>query len=292
MQGPIITYDSGPNGSPGTLNQSGKPNARRFYGKYRGKVSDNIDPLFLGRVLPIVPAISPEPLTWAMPCVPYAGPGVGFYALPPLDANIWVEFEGGDPNYPIWTGCFWEEGQVPLETPPPGTVVFKTESITLVISDLPSVVGVTLEVIPDGPPITIALDSGGMQIDVEETTAVLSSEATNFTSAEFSIESDDINFSGAALTIESDATNIAGDALAIESDATNIAGDALTIESEETDILSASLDIESAETNVLSASLDIESAETNVLSAAFSVEGTLDVLGILTEDGLPIVPFP
>jgi hypothetical protein len=226
-----------------------------------------------------------------MPCVPYAGPGVGFYAIPPLEANIWVEFEGGDSNYPIWTGCFWEEGQVPLETPPPGTVVFKTESITLIVSDLPAVVGITLEVLPEGSPINIALDSGGVQIDIEETTAILSSEAINFTSGEVALESDDINLSGAALTVESDETNIAGNTLTIESDETNIAGNTLTIESDEFNILSASLDIESAEFNILSASLDIESAESNILSAAVSLEGTLEIVGALTEDGIPIVPL-
>ena len=55
---------------------------KKYYGKYRGKVADNVDPLFLGRILPIVPAVSEEPLTWATPCVPYAGKGVGFFAVP------------------------------------------------------------------------------------------------------------------------------------------------------------------------------------------------------------------
>jgi uncharacterized protein involved in type VI secretion and phage assembly len=51
---------------------------------------------------------------WAMPCVPYAGNGVGFFAIPPEGANVWVEFEGGDPSRPIWTGCFWDEDQTPV----------------------------------------------------------------------------------------------------------------------------------------------------------------------------------
>ena len=84
MQGPITTFGSGTMpGSNGTLDRSGKPNIRRFYGKYRGKVADNIDPLFLGRILPIVPAVSELPLTWATPCVPYAGPEVGFSPFHP-----------------------------------------------------------------------------------------------------------------------------------------------------------------------------------------------------------------
>jgi len=71
-----------------------------LFGKYRGKVVDNLDPLMLGRLIILVPAVSEFPLSWAMPCVPYAGKDVGFFALPPMAANVWVEFEGGDPNYP------------------------------------------------------------------------------------------------------------------------------------------------------------------------------------------------
>ena len=78
-----------------------------FYGMYRGKVTDNEDPLIRGRIRAQVPAISDKPLTWAEPCTPYAGPKVGWYAIPPVGANVWIEFERGDSDYPIWSGCFW-----------------------------------------------------------------------------------------------------------------------------------------------------------------------------------------
>ena len=96
------------------------------YGKYRGKVVDPIDPLQFGRILALVPAISEMPLSWAMPATPYAGDGVGFFAIPPVGANVWIEFEGGDANYPIWSGCFWGEGQVPAKPAVPTTVMLKT----------------------------------------------------------------------------------------------------------------------------------------------------------------------
>ncbi|HBL27563.1 MAG TPA: baseplate assembly protein, partial [Acidobacteria bacterium] len=55
-----------------------------FYGKYRGKVSNNIDPLQIGRLQVSVPEVLGDGrLSWALPCVPFAGPGVGFFALPP-----------------------------------------------------------------------------------------------------------------------------------------------------------------------------------------------------------------
>ena len=70
------------------------------YGKYRGKVVETVDPLQLGRIIALVPAISENPLSWALPATPYAGRCVGFFALPPLGANVWIEFEGGMPIIP------------------------------------------------------------------------------------------------------------------------------------------------------------------------------------------------
>lgn len=84
-----------------------------YFGKYRGTVVSTLDPNAQGRVQVEVPAVLGEVRLWAMPCVPYAGDGVGFYALPEEGTGIWVEFEGGDPSFPIWTGCFWGTGQLP-----------------------------------------------------------------------------------------------------------------------------------------------------------------------------------
>jgi hypothetical protein len=138
-----------------------------FYGKYRGKVENNLDPLQLGRLQVSCPAVLGDGrLSWAMPCVPYAGPGVGFFAIPPLGANVWVEFEGGDPDYPIWGGCFWSTGQVPAKPALAETKVFKTEGVTLKISDLPGGGGFTLEVSPPAVaiPLTLVFNSEGVEI--------------------------------------------------------------------------------------------------------------------------------
>ena len=118
----------------------------KFFGKYRGKVENNIDPMQLGRVQVSVPAVLGEgSMSWAMPCVPYAGPGVGFFAIPPVGANIWVEFEGGDPDYPIWSGCFWGTGEVPAQPAVAEMKVFKTDSGTITLNDLPGAGGITIE---------------------------------------------------------------------------------------------------------------------------------------------------
>ena len=143
---------------------------QRFYGKYRGIVRNNEDPLGLGRIRAEVAAVYGSTLNWALPCTPYAGPGVGFYAIPPVGANVWLEFEGGDPNYPIWVGCFWDEGQVPSgpeELPNPATKIFKTEFIKMVLNDLPEVGGFTLECSPEAvaTPLKMVFNSTGIEIN-------------------------------------------------------------------------------------------------------------------------------
>ncbi len=139
----------------------------QFFGKYRGKVKSNIDPLLLGRIQVSVPAVLGDgQLSWAMPCVPYAGPGVGFFAVPPVGANVWVEFEGGNPDYPIWSGCFWGEGQAPAQPAVAEMKVFKTETVTLVLNDLDGVGGFTLEVNPPAvpTPLKMVFDAGGIAL--------------------------------------------------------------------------------------------------------------------------------
>lgn len=111
---------------------------RHFFGKYRGKVSNNKDPLGIGRLQIVVDAIAPGLLNWAMPCTPYAGPQEGFFMMPPVGANVWVEFEGGDPNYPIWSGCFWGEKQdqkPPTDATGPEMKVLQTEKMVLSFDD-------------------------------------------------------------------------------------------------------------------------------------------------------------
>lgn len=110
--------------------------AMRHYGKYRGQVSDNADPEGLGRLRVVVPALLNEAAVWAMPCVPYAGDGVGLFAMPPVGAAVWVEFEAGDLDYPIWTGCFWRDSQRPPEdNRDPAVKLFKTDKVTVRIDD-------------------------------------------------------------------------------------------------------------------------------------------------------------
>lgn len=85
----------------------------RYFGKYRGRVIDNKDGTGRGRIKVSVPAVLEGVYVWAMPCVPYAGKEVGTYIMPELGSGVWIEFEGGDPSYPIWTGAFWTDDELP-----------------------------------------------------------------------------------------------------------------------------------------------------------------------------------
>jgi uncharacterized protein involved in type VI secretion and phage assembly len=90
---------------------------QRFYGKYRGTVTD-VDESTL-RIKANVPAVLGDVASgWCMPCVPYAGPDVGFFFVPDVGAGVWIEFEGGDVSYPIWVGCYWRDGELPSDAGP------------------------------------------------------------------------------------------------------------------------------------------------------------------------------
>ena len=116
-----------------------------FYGKYRGTVINNIDPLLTGRIQAIVPDVAGLiPSTWAMPCVPVAGINMGVFTVPPIGAGVWIEFERGDPDYPVWVGGYWGSA---AETPkmsnivPPGLAAITLQTTLMngiVISDGPA----------------------------------------------------------------------------------------------------------------------------------------------------------
>lgn len=119
-----------------------------FYGKYRGLVIDNVDPMQMGRLMVQVPDVSNVlPSTWAMPCVPFAGIQSGFFAVPDIGSGVWVEFEQGDPDYPIWVGCYWATAaDVPalaLAAPPAlqQVVIQTTGQNTFLLSDVPGPTG-------------------------------------------------------------------------------------------------------------------------------------------------------
>lgn len=137
--------------------------AKKFYGKYRGTVINNIDPLQIGRIQVIVSDVSNLiPSSWAMPCVPIAGINMGIFAIPVVGSGVWVEFEQGDPDYPIWVGGYWgSAAEVPMMAhlvPPevPGITLQTTLNNGIVISDTPGPTGGILIQTSSGAMISVS----------------------------------------------------------------------------------------------------------------------------------------
>lgn len=138
-----------------------------FYGKYRGVVTDINDPLMTGRIKATVPdVLGDQESGWALPCAPFGGNQTGFFALPAVGAGVWIEFEHGDPDYPIWSGCWWgSAAEVPplLIAPPYKKLMIVTEGGQKVtLDDTPGVGGITLETSGGQK---IVLSATGVEID-------------------------------------------------------------------------------------------------------------------------------
>jgi len=141
---------------------------KRYYGKYRGVVVASLDPEARGRLLVRVPDVTgPNFTNWARPCLPWGGKSMGSYIVPPPETDVWVEFEQGDPNSPIWVGCFWGTA---LEAPAiaklsvPGLPVFALETVptkhAFVITEAP-----LLPSLPSGG-VFIGNAAAGIAIDI------------------------------------------------------------------------------------------------------------------------------
>jgi hypothetical protein len=150
----------------------------QYFGKYRGKVETNIDPMQQGRVQVSCPAVLGDGrMSWALPSAPFTG----FFMIPPTGSNVWVEFEGGDPDHPIWSGCFWDTGQAPASPAIPQMKVLKTDGVTLTINDLSGGGGLTIEVSPPvvATPLKIALTSSGIELSNGKSSVKLSAASVS-----------------------------------------------------------------------------------------------------------------
>jgi Type VI secretion system/phage-baseplate injector OB domain len=134
-----------------------------YYGKYRGSVVDNVDPLLMGRVLVTVPALD-LPGAWAMPCFPLSGNQAGAWLIPSPGTGVWVEFEQGEVDSPIWSGCWYgSAAEVPpqVREAPPATppIVLQTQGqATVMLSDAPGPAGGILLQTAGGGRISITDD--------------------------------------------------------------------------------------------------------------------------------------
>jgi hypothetical protein len=75
----------------------------RFPTIYRAVVVDNKDPDSQRRLkLQIPQVLSSEVTGWAWP----VEPSNLQLEVPEIGQGVWVMFEGGDPNFPVWLGVF------------------------------------------------------------------------------------------------------------------------------------------------------------------------------------------
>jgi uncharacterized protein involved in type VI secretion and phage assembly len=147
----------------------------KFYGKYRGTVLSNSDPDQRGRLQVEVPDVLGEfPSSWAEPCVPLAGPtglAMGVYLVPSVGAPVWVEFEHGDPDYPIWSGCRWgAQSDLPSDATSgnpadPNIVIQSLLQHKILVSDMPPSTNTGGIILQSTTGAMIVVNDSGIYID-------------------------------------------------------------------------------------------------------------------------------
>jgi phage baseplate assembly protein gpV len=157
----------------------------RYYGIYRGIVTDNQDPNSLGRIRAKVPRLLGDVETgWALPCAPYGGTSEqGFFAIPDSNASVWILFEGGDLAYPVWSGTWWGDGEVPESATPDQKVLKTSSGHKVVLDDKAGSVVVT-----DSNGNTVTLDSNGIKLeDSNSNTVTMASAGVTIKSSQINI---------------------------------------------------------------------------------------------------------
>jgi len=171
----------------------------KFLGLFRGTVLQNIDPKQQGRLQLEVPDVSLLPTTWAEPCVPLAGAAgpMGVYMVPPVGAGVWVEFEHGDPNWPVWVGCRWG---LPSDVPTMALLGNPADPSIVIQSFLQHMI-----MISDMPPAPPPAPSGGITLKSTTGAMIVVNDAGIFISngkgAEITLIGPTIDFNKGALTI-------------------------------------------------------------------------------------------
>lgn len=257
-------------------------------GKYRAKVMSTEDPMMKGRLLCFVPALPNMLLNWAEPSVPYAGVEQGMFALPEEGADVWVEFEGGNPNKAIWSGGYWESGLEPVmpELAPeaPELVnVFRSKFCSLIMNDTPEVGGIILSTLPPATdlPVLFSMNSLGLTITVGELVLEMNPETGITLTAGEAV----LNLNPAAQSVEAPAIDMTAEA------DVNITAPETSVEGNVT--ATGALEVEgattlAAETNVAGV-LTVEAAsefagEVN-MTGAVTTEGEVNHLGAVTAEG-------
>jgi len=167
--------------------------ADALLGKFRGTVADNLDPERRGRLRVNVTGVHDfDPSSWALPAFPLAGSQLGIFVLPKIGARVWLEFEQGDINTPIWTGCWYDSASdVPDQAltgrpDSPNIVVQTGGGHSIVLSDLPGGPGITLK------------HSSGAKLEINDSGITLD----NGKGAVISLSATQVDINNGALTVK------------------------------------------------------------------------------------------
>lgn len=217
--------------------QIAKAQQRSYYGKYRGFVVDNEDPENLGRISARVPSVLGNEVSgWALPCAPFGGlDGQGLFLVPEIGAQLWIEFEEGNPDKPIWTGTFWRTSDAPpqdAQKSPPTTRMLQTASGHRLQFDdeggderisLAHKGGSELVMEPDGNLVlsdeggsTLTLDNASNEVvlnDVSGNTLTMSSSGTTVEDSngnKIEMAASGVTVKGTTVTIEGQQVAVAG----------------------------------------------------------------------------------
>jgi uncharacterized protein involved in type VI secretion and phage assembly len=214
-----------------------------YFGKYRGKVVSNTDESGIGMLeVTVADVLGPTP-AWAMPSLPYAGPGVGWLMLPPVGADVWVDFERGDPLYPVWSGCFWDT-QSPVAKSTSGRIkMLKTESFSLCIDsgqgdNAPPTATIEVNVGTRDRPqlLSVAFDKNGITLKNDQRIVLLGSNSVTVSTGDKSrvtVESGSVAIKNGDTTITvssnaidlkcgSNAVNLSGSEIGISNGVPNV----------------------------------------------------------------------
>src|SRR6185436_7968308 len=160
----------------------GQDLSSRLYGKYRGIVTDNNDPDNQGRIKAQVDALNGAETYWALPVSPFAGDSHGLVLIPEVGSGVWIEFEAGDSNRPLWTGSWWASGAMPSDGGVKKRALVTSNGHKLVLDE-------------DGSIVQLK-HSGGAEITMTDTDITI-----KFQSAQIVLSATGVNINNGAFTV-------------------------------------------------------------------------------------------
>lgn len=181
-----------------SIEQLTQHSAGRFFGKFRGTVTDIDDPDKLGRIKATVPSVmgADTPVGWALPAFPFTGDNAGHVMLPAVGAMVWIEFEAGNLDFPIWSGGFFVSGQRPGPDTNGAHVIVTQGGHKLVLDDD----GGSISIEHSGG-AKVELTSSGIKVSIGASTMEMSATAIDFNSGIVKIGPAGVSLASGAMTL-------------------------------------------------------------------------------------------